>query len=126
MNEIKTRNRRWTVIGSGLLCAVLALIVLYTNRSSLVSPRSIVVVAAVGVLALFLRLRWRTENSRPIPGFQRLNLLAIVFALGAVAGDLLHLRGDLAPVMALLAVGCFAVGGAMALRAMRQKRSGQQ
>jgi hypothetical protein len=32
----------------------------------------------------------------------------------------------LAPVMALLAVGCFAVGGAMALRAMRQKRSGQQ
>ncbi len=126
MDEKKTRSRRWTVIGSGLLCAVLALIVLYTNRSSFTSPRSIVVVAAVGILALFLRLRWRTGNSPPIPGFQWLNLLAIVFALAAVGGDLLHLRRDLAPVMALLAVGCFAVGGVMALHALRKRRSGQE
>jgi len=125
MDEKKTR-RRWTVIGSGLLCAVLALIVLYTNRSAFTSPRSIVVVAAVGVLALFLRLRWRTENTPAIPGFQWMNLLGILFALAAVAGDLLRLRGELVPVMALLAVGCFAVGGVMALHALRKRRSGQQ
>jgi ABC-type Na+ efflux pump permease subunit len=118
----KTKSRRWTVIGSGLLCAVLALIVLYTNRGSFTSPRSIVVVAAVGVLALFFRLR--AGDSPATPGLQWLNLLAIAFALAAVAGDLLHLRHDLARIMALLAVGCFAVGGALLLHNLRKRRSG--
>jgi peptidoglycan/LPS O-acetylase OafA/YrhL len=121
----KTKSRRWTVIVSGLLCAVLALIVLYTNRGSFTSPRSIVVVAAVGILALFFRLQGQADDSHAIPGLHWLNLLAIVFALAAVAGDLLHLRYELAPIMALLAVGCFAVGGALVLHNLRKRRSGR-
>jgi len=122
----KTSNRRWTVIGSGLLCAVLALIVLFTSRGSFSSPHSIVVIAAIGVLALFFRLHGRRGDTSAIPGLHWLNLLAIIFALAAIGGDLLHLRHEVAPILALLAVGCFAVEGALLLHKLRKRRSGLQ
>ena len=46
------RPRSWTVIASGLLCGVLALIVAFTDRAAFFSPLAAVVVAAVGAVLL--------------------------------------------------------------------------
>jgi drug/metabolite transporter (DMT)-like permease len=111
--------RRWTVIFSGLLCGVLALVVIYTNRGGLSSPLAIVVLAAIGLLALILQLRLR--EPRPVHAPLWLNLLGILFALAALGSDLTHLRPDLAPVLALLAVACFAISAATVLQALRRE-----
>ena len=114
--------RRWTVIFSGLLCGVLALVVIYTNRGGLSSPLAIVVLAAIGLLALILQLRLR--EPRPIRAPLWLNLLGILFALAALGSDLTHIRADLAPVLALLAVACFAISSATVLQALRREPPG--
>ena len=49
--------RRWTVIGSGLLCGILAVIVLFTNPRAFASPLAVVVLAAIGLAAVLLQLR---------------------------------------------------------------------
>jgi len=111
--------RRWTVIFSGLLCGVLGLVVIYTNRGGLSSPLAIVVLAAIGLLALILQLRLR--EPRPVHAPLWLNLLGILFALAALGSDLTHIRPDLAPVLALVAVGCFAISAAIVLQSLRRE-----
>ena len=111
--------RRWTVIFSGLLCGVLGLVVIYTNRGGLSSPLAIVVLAAIGLLALILQLRLR--EPRPVHAPLWLNLLGILFALAALGSDLTHIRPDLAPVLALVAVGCFAISAATVLQSLRRE-----
>ena len=52
-----------TVIAAGLLLAALALVILYTSRGALLSPVALVVVAAIGGVALLLQLRLRPDLS---------------------------------------------------------------
>jgi len=114
--------RRWTVIVSGFLCGVLALVVIYTNRGGLSSPLAIVVLAAVGLLALILQLRLRSGERRTIVHVPVwLNLVGILFALAALGADLKRVRPDLAPLLALLAVVCFAVSSVIVLQGLRRK-----
>jgi hypothetical protein len=111
--------RRWTVIFSGLLCGALALVVIYTNRGGLSSPLAIVVLAAIGLLALILQLRLREPRAVHAPVW--LNVVGILFALGALGSDLIHIRSDLSPILALLAVACFAVSAASVLQVLRRE-----
>ena len=121
--DIQSKPRRWTVIASGLLCGMLALIVIFTNRGAFYSPLAVVVVAAIGLAAVLLQLRLRNrEQTIPVHPPVWLNLVGILFALAALFADLLHLDSELAQVMALGAVGCFGVSSVIILHAFRKQR----
>ena len=106
---------------------MLALVVLYTSRRAFFSPLAVVVVAAIGLAAVLVQLRfYNREHSRPVAVPVWLNVLGVVFALAAVFADGLHLRPALAQVMALLAVGSFAVSGAVILHAFRKRGAGSR
>ena len=92
-----TQPRRGTVIASGLLCGVLALVVIYTKRSAFYSLRAVVVVAAIGFVAVLLQFRLRNREKTPVvhpPVW--LNVVGILFALAALFADSLKLS-DPAP-----------------------------
>lgn len=122
MTDSPPLSRRWTVIGSGLLCCALALVVIYTNRYAFFSPLAVVVVAAIGLAAVLLQLhaRGRSGNIRP-PTW--LTVIGIGLALGAAFADLLHLSPELSQIMALGAVGVFGISGAVILHAVRKQRA---
>jgi uncharacterized membrane protein len=120
--EFSLQRRRWAVVASGLLCLMLALVVLYTNRGAFFSPLAVVVVAAIGLAAVLVQLRfYNREHSRPVQVPVWLNVLGVIFALAALFADGLHLGTALAQVMALLAVGSFAVSSAIILHAFRKR-----
>ena len=115
------KPRRWTVITSGLLCGVLALVVLYTNRSAFFSPLAVVVVGAIGLAAVLLQLRFRNrQQTNVVRPPVWLNVLGILLALAALFGDLLRLSPQLTETLALGAVGSFAISGAIILHAFRK------
>ncbi|MGH9529219.1 MAG: hypothetical protein ACRD2S_04790 [Terriglobales bacterium] len=119
----QNRPRRRTVVASGMLCGVLALVVLYTNRRAFFSPLAIVVVAAIGLAAILLQLRLHNRTSGDVvhpPVW--LNVLGIIFALGALSADFLRLSARAAEFMALGAVGSFGISGAIILHAFRRNR----
>jgi len=119
----RLRPRRWTVIASGLLCGVLALIVAFTDRAAFFSPLAAVVVAAVGAVAVMLQLRFR--NRRQVTVVHApvwLNLLGIAFALAALFADRLRFTAQLGQLMALGAVGSFAISSAVILHGFRRDR----
>ncbi|MGB7821828.1 MAG: hypothetical protein WBL22_06495 [Candidatus Sulfotelmatobacter sp.] len=116
------RPRPPTLVAAGLLLAALALVVLYTTRGAFLSPLALVVVAAIGLAALLLQLRLRPDLSSSIRGPLWLNGLGVIFALGAVFADFLHLNAALVPIAALAAVVSFAVSGIIVLSALRKKR----
>jgi uncharacterized membrane protein len=117
------KHRRWTVIASGLLCGILAVVVLFTNRSAFASPMAVVVVAAIGSVAVLLRVRLRNgEGQQETRGPIWLNLLGIVLALIALFSDLLHLSSGLTQIAALGAIGSFAVSSAVVLHTFRKQR----
>ena len=115
-----------TIIAAGLLLAALALVVLYTSRRAFLSPVALVVVAAIGVAALLLQRRLRpdlsTSDRASVRGPLWLNLLGIVFAVGAVFADVLHLSAALMLIAALASVVSFAVSGIVVLSALRKRR----
>jgi len=116
-------SRRWTVIASALLCCGLGLVVIYTRRSAFFSPLAVVVVAAIGLAALLLQLRYyNREHGNPIQAPVWLNIVGVLFALTAVFADFLSLSGQMAEMMALGAVGSFAISSAMILHAFRKHR----
>ncbi len=118
------KSRRWTVILSGLLCCGLALVVLFTKRSAFFSPLAVVVVAAIGLVAVLLQLRfYNRARSNPIHAPGWLNGLGILFAMAALFADRLRLKAELAQMMALAAISIFAISGAMILHAFRKHRS---
>jgi hypothetical protein len=114
-----------TIIAAGLLLAALALVVLYTSRRAFLSPVALVVVAAIGVAALLLQLRLRPNPSSGRPASVRgplwLNLLGVVFAIGAVFADVLHLGPVVMLIAALGGVVSFAVSGVVVLSALRKR-----
>ena len=118
------KPRRWTVLASGLLCGLLALVVIFTNRGTFHSPLAVVVVAAIGSAAVLLQLRIRNrDQGRAIHPPVWLNLLGIVFALLALFADFLRLNSETTQLLALAAIGSFGVSGAIVLHAFRKGRS---
>jgi drug/metabolite transporter (DMT)-like permease len=122
--DSRPNSRRWTVIASALLCCGLGVVVLYTKRSAFFSPLALVVVAAIGLAAVLLQLRYyNREHSTAVQAPAWLNILGVGFALAALFADFLGLSWDMAQVMALGAVGSFAISSAMILQAFRKNRT---
>jgi peptidoglycan/LPS O-acetylase OafA/YrhL len=123
----QSQSRRWTVVAAGLLLLALALVVIYTSRAAFYSPLALVVVAAIGLAALLLQLRFRQDLSpqgtAQIHAPLWLNVLGIIFAVAAVLTDVFHFGANLMLVAALGAVVCFAVSGTAVLHALRRKKS---
>ena len=119
-----SNSRRWTVIASALLCGGLGLVVMYTRRNAFFSPIAVMVVAAIGLAAVLLQLRYfNREHGSPVHAPMWLNVVGVLFALVALFGDFLGLGWQIAEVMALGAVGSFAISSAMILHAFRKHRT---
>jgi len=113
-------------LASGLLCGLLALVVIFTNRGAFHSPLAVVVVAAIGAAAVLLQLRMRNrEAGRAVHPPVWLNLVGIVFALLALFADFLNLNPETTQLLALAAVGSFGISGAIILHAFRKRKSKQ-
>ena len=106
-----------------LLLFALALVVIYTSGPAFFSPLALVVVAAIGLAALLLQLRLRKDLTGAVRAPLWLNVLGLIFALGAIFADLLHLTINLMQVAALGAVVCFAASGIVVLHALRKPRA---
>jgi drug/metabolite transporter (DMT)-like permease len=117
------KPRRWTILAAGLLLAALAVVVIYTPRSAFFSPLALVVVAAIGLVALLLQNRLRRDIVAPVRAPLWLNVLGLLFAIGAVAADLLHLSANIRLIAALGAVVIFAISGIIVIDALRKQRS---
>jgi hypothetical protein len=115
--------RRWTVIASGLLLSALALVVLYTGRTAFRSPVNMVVIAAIGLAAALFQVRLQSGVQNPVRTPIWLNVFGVLFALLAVFGDQLRFTDAMTHLVALLAVGCFAVSGLVILVTLRRRRS---
>jgi uncharacterized membrane protein len=115
--------RRWTVIASGLLCGLLAVIVLFTERRAFYSPMAVVVVAAIGLAAVLLQLRLRNRDQAvAVHPPVWLNVVGIVLALAALFADVFRFSSQVAQLLALGAVGSFAISSAIILHAFRKQR----
>lgn len=117
-----SRTRRWSIVSAGLLLLALAFVVLYTGRGAFLSPLALVVVAAIGLAALLLQLRLRKDLTGRIHAPLWLNVLGLLFAIGAVCADILRLSANLMLVAALGAVACFAFSGVVVLHALRNRK----
>jgi len=122
--DVRLKPRRWTVIASGLLCGVLAVVVLFTNPRAFFSPLAVVVVGAIGLAAVLLQLRLfsreRTGSVRP-PVW--LNFVGILLSLAALFSDRSGFSSALTEALALGAVTSFGVSGAIILHAVRKQRT---
>jgi len=117
------QSRRWTVIASGLLCLALALVVLFTSPGAFFSPIAVMVVAAIGLAAVLLQVRFRQQDLATVVRAPLwLNVLGVLFAIAALFADLLRFGPHIAQVMALGAIGCFAISSAIVLQALRKQR----
>ena len=123
LNSPERKSRRWNVIGSGLLCAAFAVVVLYTSPRAFYSPLALVVVAAIGLAAVLLQLRVRRDADRRVRGPVLLNLLGILLAVTALFADALHLKSGVFQVTALAAVGCFSISSVIILETLRKRRA---
>ncbi len=111
------------MIASGLLCGVLAVIVLFTNRRMLASPLAAVVMAAIGLAAVLLQLRLQQRGrTNGVHAPTWLNVVGILLALAALLADLRHWSSPLIETLALGAVTAFAISGAIVLHAFRKQR----
>ena len=115
--------RRWTVIASGLLLSALAVVVIYTGRSAFQSPVNMVVVAAIGLAAALFQVRMQRGTPNPVRAPIWLNVFGVLCALLAVFADRLRFTEVVTQVVALLAVGSFAVSGLVILVSLRRRRS---
>lgn len=122
MPETESRGpRRWTVIASGLLLFAIALIVVYSGATAFHSPVAVVVMAAIGLVAVLLQVRLRQNVNRNVRIPQWLNVIGIICALGALFADRLRLEQNFVQVIALGAVGCFGVSSLIVLDGLRNK-----
>jgi peptidoglycan/LPS O-acetylase OafA/YrhL len=121
--DLQPKPRRLTVLASGLLCGLLALVVIFTNRSAFRSPLAVVVVAAIGSAAVLLQLRMRNrEQARALHPPIWLNLFGIALALVALFSDYLKIKPEMTQLLALGAVGSFGISAAIVLHAFRKGR----
>jgi uncharacterized membrane protein len=117
-------SRRWTVIASGLLLLALALVVIYTGPNAFYSPVALVVVAAIGLAALLLQVRFR----RDLPIFSPLwlNVSGIVCALASMFADYLRMSRGTLDLVAFAAVFCFGISGSLILHSLRKHVPAQE
>ena len=111
--------RRWTVIAAGLLILALALVVIYTGPTAFLSPIALVVVAAIGLAALLLQVRFRQD----LPDVRSplwLNIVGLVCATVSLFADYLHMTRSVLEVVAFSAVVCFGISGSLILQALRR------
>ena len=113
--------RRWTVLASGLLLLALALVVIYTGPSAFSSPIALIVVAAIGLAALLLQVRFRRELPR-VHSPLWLNILGILCAMVSLFADSFRLKRQSMNLIAFAAVTCFGISGTLILRALRRLR----
>ena len=119
-----TKPRRWTVIAAGLLCGLLALVVIYTKPRSFRSPLAVVVVAAIGLAAVLAQLNfYNRQNRNPVHAPTWLNVIGILLAVAALFSDVLHLSPPAAQTMVLGAVLSFSISSAVILHAFRKRRT---
>jgi uncharacterized membrane protein len=124
---VQGSQRRWTVISSGILVAALALIVMFTNSAAFFSPTAVAVVAAVGVMALMLQLKFRyPQKAGEVHLTTWFNLAGGILALMAFFRGWLHIRSAFAELITLAAIGCFGVSGALVLHKLRKRRTSNQ
>ncbi len=124
MSQLNPKPRRLTVIASGLLCGALALVVIYTRRSAFFSPLAIVIIAAIGAAAVLLQLWLRNrEHSEAVHPPTWLNALGISLAMVALFSQRLGLSSQVTQLVALGAVGSFAVSSAIILHAFRKDKN---
>ena len=112
--------RRWTVIAAGLLLLALALVVIYTGPNAFLSPVALVTVAAIGLAALLLQVRFR----RDLPDVHSplwLNVLGILCAMVSLFADNLRMTRRMLDLVAFGAVVCFGISGSLILRALRRQ-----
>lgn len=122
--ENLAKSRRWTVIASGLLCGLLALVVIYTKPNAFYSPIAVMIVAAIGLVAVLVQLRfYNREQARPVHPPVWLNVLGILFALAALFSDALRLSPPVAQIMPLGAIGTFSISSALVLHAFRKNQA---
>lgn len=117
--------RRWTVIASGLLLLALALVVIYTGPNAFYSPVALVVVAAIGLAALLLQVRFR----RDLPNIHSplwLNVLGILCAMASLFADYLRMKRGTLEMVAFAAVVCFGISGSLILHALRRQLRARQ
>jgi uncharacterized membrane protein len=100
----------------------IALVVIYTGRTAFHSPVAVMVLAAIGLVAVLLQLRLRPDSPDNVRAPRWLNVIGIVCALCALFDDRLRLSASLSQVMALSAVGCFAISSVVVLDAIRRSR----
>lgn len=115
-------NKRKTVLSAGLLCIALTLVVLFTSPTAFRSPVAVIVMALIGTAAVLLQLQLRSANHRSQSRPQLwLNLLGILFAIGALFPQALHVPPLMVQALVLGAVGSFAVSSAMILHSFRKR-----
>lgn len=100
----------------------MALVVIYTGRAAFHSWLAVVVVAAIGMAALLFQLRLQSVSPRRVRAPIWLNSIGVLCALLTIAGDWLHLSVVSIQIVALVAVGCFAVSGFVILSGLRRNR----
>ena len=121
MTDASHVQRRWSVIASGLLILAFALVVVYTSRGAFMSPVALVVVAAIGLAALLLQVRFRSD----LDGVHSpvwLNTLGLLCAMLVLAADFLRVPRRISHLAAFAAVGCFGISGLLILQAFRRQR----
>lgn len=118
-NSDSAVGRRWSVIASGLLLLALALVVIYTRHEAFLSPIALVVVAAIGLAALLLQVRFRQNLPQTQTPFW-LNVLGLLCAAGSLLADYLRITRSLVDVVAFGAVVCFGISGSLLLRTLRR------
>ena len=99
------------------------MVVIYTGPAAFSSPLALVVVAAIGLAALLLQLRMRRDLGGTVRAPLLLNVLGLVFAVGAVVADIFHFSARVLLAASLGAVGCFAISGVIVFRALRRPRA---
>jgi uncharacterized membrane protein len=114
--------RRWTVIASGLLLLALALVVIYTQPRDFYSPVALVVVAAIGLAAILLQVRFRKDLPAVSPPLW-LNILGLLCAVFSLAADYLRMPRRTLELAAFAAVVCFGVSGSLILHSLRRRVS---
>jgi uncharacterized membrane protein len=85
------------------------------------SPVALVVVAAIGLAALLLQVRFRRELPH-IHSPLWLNVLGIVCAMVTLFADNFRMTRRALDLVAFAAVFCFGVSGSLILRALRRRR----
>ena len=113
--------RRWTVIASGLLLLALALVIIYTKPRAFFSPAALVVVAAIGLAAILLQVRFR-KDLPSVASPLWLNILGLLCAVFSLSADYLGMTRRTLDLFAFAAVICFGISGSLILRALRRQR----